>query len=655
MNAGRIVFSVFAAAGASTIVATLLKAAHLAMTPGIGRLRDFCYPRMLQEAIEAVGYSRAESLAWMTWAHDAYELSGMLLISEFVAAALIANLTVAALLALLLLLPARALTSHLPEGRRIWATALTFVAFLVPELLITVERIARGSFLRVLVATGAGALALMLVWCVTAFSLRRNDRNRSVGGAIAFAAAALACAALLFGGLAKLVAPAGRVAAGAPELVGRPNILLISIDTLRADHVRSYGYHRETTPSLDRLAAEGARFESVASPSSWTLPTHLTMLTALPPEAHGVVQSTGVRLDASVLTLPELLWSAGYTTAGFVSGGYMDALYGYSQGFDLYDDYSSSYLCTGHYRSCEAGSVLFARVRDHLAVWSDGDRERPFFIFLHMFDVHNDYLPAAPYREMFGASPEVDLTVGMLLDGIFDSGAVTDAQRDHLLAMYDGEIRSTDDWIGRILGELEDHGVLDDTIVLVTSDHGEEFAEHDHWGHHHTLYDESLLVPLIMRFPKRIPGGRVISQQVSLADLAPTLLGLAEVEAPDNFGSGGPAARIARDLTPLISGSALEWEESPAFGDLRGTLAYIRTRRWKLIRNEEDGALELYDLRADPRERENLATVQREIAAQLSSELTAWRSHWSEGGRRHHPLAQSDEHLDQLRALGYLE
>jgi arylsulfatase A-like enzyme len=653
----RALCSLFGAAGVATAAVTLVKAIYLAETLGVGRLRDYGFLWIVRGAIEAAGFSRPDYLAWMSWAHEPHELSSVAELLDFIAAALAANLTVAFLLALPLV-PFLVFGARLVERHRALATTGIFVGYLAPEVMIVLYRDARGPLETVLLVAGGAALAMAVAGLVAFLLLRPDAGRRTAGGLIGFGVTAVAVAALLFGTVSALIEPGDRVPASAARQTARPNVLFISIDTLRADHVQSYGYARETTPALDRLVAEGARFENAISPSSWTLPTHLTMLTALPPEAHGVVQTTGVKLGSAVVTLPELLWSEGYATAGFVSGGYLESQYGHAQGFDHYDDYSIPYLCNHQYRSCTTSPMLYDLVSDHLDHWEADGRERPFFIFLHMFDVHNDYLPPAPYDELFAPEGDIDFTVGMVIDGTVDAKSVTTEQRDHLIALYDGEIRATDEWVGRVLGRLEELDVLDDTVIIVTSDHGDEFNEHGSWGHHLTLYDASVRVPLIMRFPGKISGGRTIEEQASLVDLAPTLLALLDIDAPDDFGTGRNSAGslVSRDLTPLLAGNASEWEESPAFGDLEGRLASIRTRQWKLIRDEEDvGALELYDLRADPGEHENVAASHPDVVERLSVELDAWRGHWLGDAGRHQSLEQGDEHLEQLRALGYIE
>lgn len=641
----------FVAAGTATVLVALTKALYLASVFGVGRIRDYGSFFVVRGVMEAAGFSRPTYLAWMSWAYEPFELSTGAEFVRFFAAALLANLLLAGLV-VLLLSPAAALGARFLGRHKVGFAATAFVAFLLPEAMLLVDRNVDGAIADTSILLAGVLVSIIAAWWIAVLLQRVRVGRRNLGGLVAAATTLVASIALAAGAISASIGQGQRVSAHAVRLAGKPNVLFISIDTLRADHVRSYGYARDTSPNLDRLSAEGTRFENVVSPSPWTLPSHLTMLTALPPEAHGVILPVGLKLDSAVWTLPEVLSAAGYATAGFVSGSYLDAQYGYAQGFDHYDDYSISYLCD-YYRSCITSPWLFDLVESHLDEWHEKRRERPFFVFLHMWDVHNDYLPPEPYDKLFLPDGELDFTVGMIMDGLVDSDSVTPEQRDRMVALYDGEIRYTDEWIGRVIEKLEELAILDETIVVVTSDHGEEFREHGNWGHHRTLYDESVMVPLVLRFPGKIPAGKVVAQQVALGDLAPTLLALLEVEMPEEFGS----AFAARDLTPLLTDDPPpDWKSSPSFGNLHGHLTSIRTPRWKLIRDEEgSGALELYDLRKDPGELHNLASTQPEVAERLSAALTAWRARWLEGAGHSDSFEQSEQHLDKLRALGYIE
>lgn len=446
-----------------------------------------------------------------------------------------------------------------------------------------------------------------------------------------------------------------------PEPAPRPNVLLVSIDSLRADHVHAYGYERETTPTIDALASEGARFETVLSPTSWTLPAHMTMLTAMPPEQHGVIKSKRA-LRPRALTLAEVLAASGYATAGFVSGAYLQTAHGYAQGFDVYD----TSVLRGKEEEARADITSPEIVRlaqAWLQRWSEEKPRPPFFLFVHLYDVHFDYVPPPPYDTMFDLRAPEAPGGSKAYDQILPGMNRTDL--DRILALYDGEIRWTDTHLGHLIDALRALHVLDDTIVVVTSDHGEEFLDHDWRGHSNTLYDEALKVPLVMRYPPKIPAGRVVEEQVRLVDLAPTILGLAGIRAPPKFGSRSSGPHRERDLSPWItSGAPREpFPQLLAFGELRRSrrkgLVSVRAPDAKYIESvAHPDRTQLFRLSSDPAEVHDVSDAAE--GAQTASALAEERARWLESlpGREHGLAKRVDlkpKHVDRLRALGYVE
>jgi len=466
--------------------------------------------------------------------------------------------------------------------------------------------------------------------------------------------------ALLGGAFALISRPGAGTALQPPATPGRPNILLVSIDSLRGDHLHCYGYPRETSPYIDALAEEGVRFETAVAPTSWTLPTHVTLLTALPPEMHGVIH-IHTRLGDDAVTLAEVLWQQGYSTAGFVSGSYLAASYGFSQGFDHYDDYNivkSSNLLS-HRGATSPG--LYRVVEKWLGRWDQAGRARPFFVFLHMWDVHYDYTPPPPYDTMFDPDYEGMVTAENFLLGFQVHPDMDPRDLEHIIALYDGEIRFTDLYLGRVFDLLKQLGVYDDTIIVVTSDHGDEFFEHGNKGHNKTLYDESLLVPLVFRFPKEVPRGKVVREQVRIKDVALTILSLAEIKAPAEFGSSLPRGTYAeRDLSPALTRQATGGPPPPAaFGDLNGIMASLRTESYKLIRDLRNPAkAELYDLASDPGEQSNLlrrGSPPPAEGAALAKELDDWRQECKKSDKFSSQFVLSEDQIEHLRSLGYIK
>ncbi len=444
---------------------------------------------------------------------------------------------------------------------------------------------------------------------------------------------------------------------GTSRSAGRPNVLLISIDSLRRDHLRSYGYQRDTSPVMERLAREGVVFETVVAPTSWTLPSHITMMTGISPETHGVIDD-GRRLSSAATTLAEVFRFEGYETAGFVSGPYLRAEYGFYQGFDLYDDYSvelaqpafGNLSLADESHSWITAPVLAKSFSSWFEDWSSRHRGAPFFAFLHQWDVHYDYLPPPPYDTMFDAAYLGSAT------GRYEHMKSSMSARDleHVVALYDGEIRFSDELVDHLISALENGGILDQTIVILTADHGEEFYEHGLKGHRHQLYDESLLVPLVMRYPPSLAAGIHVRQQVRLMDIARTVLGLAKVNPPQGFGSikGESGVQRGRDLADLVNrapGPVVH-----AFGSLGGSMFFLRTGRHKFLLNADFETEELYDLMRDPEELDNIVKSQLELAAEMRAELQSWMSKMSavDVADRFDPGYRNRE---QLRALGYLE
>ncbi len=353
----------------------------------------------------------------------------------------------------------------------------------------------------------------------------------------------------------------------------RPSVLLISLDSVRRDLVGAYGdtklpyaNGRSPSPNLDRLAAEGVLVDAVST-TSWTLPAHVTLFTGLPELVHGVEQD-GQRIDDALPTLPEILRDAGYRTAGVYSGPYLDPRFGFGRGFERYLAGYGPELSAAALRAAAAVERVRAldaevsrderyealtenawaeralEVASHqdsssqtvsdlllaeLAEAADDER-RPFFLFAHYFDPHFDYVPPPPFDRLF------DPDYSGAVDGRDFARRLAAPELDardleHLRALQAGELAWTDAQIGRVLDELDRRGLAGNTLVVVVSDHGEEFLEHGGLGHRRTLHEESVRVPMILRLPGVVPAGREHGP-TSLAAVKPTVLALVEGERP---------------------------------------------------------------------------------------------------------------------------
>jgi arylsulfatase A-like enzyme len=332
-------------------------------------------------------------------------------------------------------------------------------------------------------------------------------------------------------------------------------------------------------------------------------------------------------------------------------------VYGFSRGFELYDE-----SVVAAQRTEQSALVTSPRLSELARSWLEGWRaegeERPFFLFLHLYDVHFDYAPPPPFDRLFDPDYRGGIDGRNVLQDPRIHAGMDPRDLHHLIARYDGEIRFTDHHLGEILRALGELGALDQTVVAVTSDHGDEFFEHAGKGHRRTLYDESLLVPLVIRYPPRIPAGTRVERPVRLMDVAVTLLSLAGVERPAAFGSHSATPEFgAQDLTPLLLAGPGAGPLPPpvAFGELLGArMKAVRTDRYKLI-HRDGGPYELYDLAADAREQRDLASAEPATAGALLETLARWRDGLVERGAVSKPLDLSAEHEAELRALGYVE
>jgi arylsulfatase A-like enzyme len=606
----------------SSVSFSLLSAAlNLYALGGAGRARDLRIIRLARRVADQLDWNLLASAPG--WVHPERSLRSVGDVALLLAFATIATFCVLFPIAIAVNFAAR----RLPRGEAVTAAVVAMAAL----------GFATGGMLSPAMNAAVCFAVALLVF--TAFSLVTSSRQWLSSSAMGAAAIGIvACAfAPLANGQRQSVRHTARPAA--------PNIILISIDSLRADHLHSYGYARRTSPNIDSLAADGAIFETVMSPTSWTLPAHMTLMTSLAPEEHGVITNR-LRLGANVDTLPMRLQRAGYTTAGFVSATYLDGIYGFSRGFDEYDDYTLLRVAGEKSRAAVTSRQVAGRAIDFLQRQTAVRDARPFFLFLHFFDVHYNYNPPLPYARMFDSGYAGAATGDV--DSIHEGMASSDL--NHVVALYDGEIAWVDANIGNILAALRRLGMDDNTIVAITADHGEEFLEHGQAAHYKTLYDEVLRVPLVIRYPGHVFAGRRLQGQVRLMDVAPTLLTLA----------GLPVAKArtrtqARSLACLLTSAGPPHPAPvlPAFGDLRGEVASVRTGGAKLIRNLRTHREEFYDLASDPGERTNLDALAKTQRDQLRIILDRWRSSASTSSNGKADL--DEEEKATLRSLGYMQ
>ena len=424
----------------------------------------------------------------------------------------------------------------------------------------------------------------------------------------------------------------------------KPHILLIGIDSLRADHMSCYGYHRLTTPHMDRFAQGGTLFERCYSPNIPTTSAYAAMLTGMDPFTTQVValRHKGP-LRAEVVTLAELLKGEEYNTTcvGF-SGNPA------SRGFDTYLNFPG-------WGSWNEGRSPKAQNLNDVAI-PELERlikaRQPFFLFLRHMDPHAPYLPPAPFERMFYHGNECDpknksMEPVMTFKSFRDFFAtwmppgITD--KDYVIAQYDGAIAYMDACMQTIFTALEARGILDDTIVVINSDHGETLYDHECWFDHHGLYDVTLHVPLTIRYPSKVPAGRRIRGYTQHKDLMPTLLELAGIDSGISFDG--------RSLLPMMRGEVPSHEGEMYISECTWMRKHgWRTPEWKLIVALEPDfhfkpPVELYNLIADPHEDNNLVDREPEMVAALRKRMEQWiAKREAETGMINPMLTQGDWH-----------
>ena len=423
-----------------------------------------------------------------------------------------------------------------------------------------------------------------------------------------------------------------------------PNIVLLGVDSLLADHMSCYGYHRQTTPHIDRFAEGGALFEKTYSAHIPTTSAYASMLTGLDAFGTQVValrHKGGLRED--VQTLPEILREQGYATTSVGFAGNPS-----SRGFDKYLEYPSwgSWNEGRSPKAQELNNVAIPEL-EHLA-----KRRGPFFLFLRHMDPHAPYLPPAPYERMFYHGDECD-PKNRSMDPVkafkpfcdffaqWMPPGITD--KDYVIAQYDGAVAYMDACIQTIFNALEAHGIMDETIVILNGDHGETLYDHECWFDHHGLYDVTLHVPLIIRYPGRIPAGGRVSGYNQHKDLVPTILDLAEIDTGIDFDGDS--------LMSLIDGTVPSFDSEFYITECTWMRKHgWRTPQWKLMVALEPDfhfkpPVELYNLVEDPDENNNLADELPDVVNLLKRRMRNWISkRVKETGKRNPMLTQGDWH-----------
>lgn len=427
----------------------------------------------------------------------------------------------------------------------------------------------------------------------------------------------------------------------------RPDIFLLTVDTLRADHLPMYGYERQTAPWLSTLADKGIVFEQVESSSSWTVPGVASFLTGMMPHQLGIYDppneprptAKSFRIPDTARSIAERLRDEGYRTYGVTANAHLVEEMGYHQGFDTYHN-------VGWWQAAKVDDALQPLIPEIR------DRTEPVFVWIHLFDPHDPYMVRTPWVEEW-AVRNADLEK-LGISGMVELQNRADLTRgspqlQRVTALYDGEIAYSDDWMRKFAGALE---IDDGDLVVFTSDHGEEFRDHGHLGHRYSLYEETVRVPLVISWPDQLAARRV-EDRVSIVDIPATIAEVAGAEI-------GPYSGMSqRSLLPLARGESRPKGPSVVADLTRRNgprLRSIYRDDLKLIVVEtEPEKVQLYDLAADPGERANLAEARPELVEDLR---TTMRRQFDAAPELEPQLMEgehSQEMIEQLKAMGYID
>jgi arylsulfatase A-like enzyme len=514
-----------------------------------------------------------------------------------------------------------AILAKYPGNDRLRRTAVfsLFMLALVPVLALMLEEWIY-AYAIVLLTLGTATVCTRWYWRHDAFVKRASPRIIRVGLAL------VVVAAVTTEGGTWLQERTG-TARLPPAAPSAPNVLLIVVDTLRSDHLSSYGYSRQTSPAIDALAAQGVLFENAFSTASYTLPSHASILTGRFPTDHGVKWNLDYRRPKNpVPTLPLVLQSQGYRTAAFSANTiFFTREHGFGRGFLHFEDFFHSVSDMAWRTAYGAIARRYARgplgLQDiparKLAVdvtraaegWMSQDPERPFFVTMNFMDVHGPYLPPQPYRNQFSSTPDPG---GLVNFTTKIPTTLTPAEVQSEIDAYDGGIAYVDAEVSRLMAWMSARPSSRDLLVILTSDHGEEFGEHGGFDHGRHLYREVIQVPLIVWGPGRVAEGMRVSRPVTNAAIPATLMSLLGAD---------PAPFLIPSLQPLWDGTGTdtpdpvsELAESGRSAAYSGALRSIVSGPWHCI-EEEDGSYELFAWLTDRKEAHNLASPEAGRAA----------------------------------------
>ena len=430
------------------------------------------------------------------------------------------------------------------------------------------------------------------------------------------------------------------------------NIVLITIDTLRTDHLSCYGYERNTTPHIDAIAEQGIIFRNVVAPSSWTAPSMASLFTSTYPINHGMVHGINQRkrmqevLSGDLTTLPEILQKKGYTTFGVSSNHNLTEEFGFSRGFDYFE-----YL----------GWQNADMVNKTVSSWEKAIKQsEQYFLWIHYNDPHIPYAARSPWIERYASqSPDQALHVSRKTKSHFRLNEFIPTLKEDpqsladLIALYDSEISYVDFHIGKL---MERFAFERDALIIITSDHGEEFLEHDYLGHGNNLHQETVAVPLILKQPSSSKK-KTVERYVNLLDVMPTILDLLNINFPDQTLGESVVKRkgIVRWLKKIIPKNDTSDYNFMELDKGQHSIKSIMTPKWKYIFNHQDDTEQLYKIDEDPLELYNIFYKEPERCRQLRERLVHWVLQSKKYPPKKRSVTLSLDEEEKLRALGYIQ
>jgi len=419
------------------------------------------------------------------------------------------------------------------------------------------------------------------------------------------------------------------------------NIVLITIDALRADHLSCYGYERKTTPNIDRIAEQGILFKNVIAPSSWTVPSMASLFTSVYPSNHRVTESIFYKpaeekhiLSKELTTLTEILKANGYTTFGVSSNVNLDEKRGFKRGFDYFK----------HLKKLSIAPL----VNKSVCLWEDEIKNsNKFFLWVHYIDPHFPYYAKNPWIEQYTTkelilklNSQKKLSLKKLMPALKQNPRLLAS----LIAHYDSEINFVDNHIGELIQRFE---LSKNTFIIITADHGEEFLEHDHLAHGHNLYKETIHIPLIAKLPYNTKK-EMVERHVNLVDIMPSILQILNIKQPEQTlgKSFWPKEKLLKTNTFDYSYSEL---------DLENSLKSIITPKWKYIYDYVDKTEYLYHIKSDSCEQNNLVDTKTAQLDKLREHLFQWVSASKQYPKKIRPVQISPEEKEKLKELGYIQ